>query len=94
MVKIRMSRLGRKNRAFFRIYVFDGQTRRDGRAIEQIGWYDPLVKEEAKQFKVNVERARHWLSVGAQPTHRVSILLKKSGVYKKDTASAATPAKA
>ena len=64
-VRIRLKRLGRKNRAFYRICAFDAHTRRDGRAIEELGYYDPHVEDEAKKYSVNRERAEYWLSVGA-----------------------------
>lgn len=80
MVRIRLSRVGRKNRPFFRINVFDGRTRRNGPIIEKLGWYDPLVKDEAKKYSVNAERARYWISVGAQVTETVASIFKKQGV--------------
>ena len=67
-VRIRLKRFGRKNRAFFRLGVFDSRTRRDGRAIEELGWYDPLVAQEDKKYSLNRERISYWLSVGALPS--------------------------
>lgn len=72
--------MGRKNRPFWRICVFDGRTRRDGRTIEDIGFYDTLAGDPAKSMKVDVERARYWLSKGAKPTEIVFQIFKKSGV--------------
>ena len=82
-VRIRLSRYGRKNRPFFRIEVFDSRTRRNGKSIEQIGWYDPLVEDEAKKFKLDKERAEYWLSQGVELTKTVHSILNKLGIYKK-----------
>ncbi len=73
MVRIRLTRTGRRNYAQWRIGVFDSRTRRDGRAIELLGYYDP----HQKKLSVNEERFRHWLSKGAQPSQTVANLLKK-----------------
>lgn len=77
MVRIRMTRTGRKNRPFYRIQVLDKRERRDGAFIEQIGWYDPIAKDPAKQLKIDEARAKHWLSVGAQPSDTVRDMLAK-----------------
>ena len=76
-VKIRMKRLGRKHRPFFRICVMDSRSPRDGKAIEEVGLYDPLVKEKSKRVKLEMERIDYWISVGAQPSDRVATLIKK-----------------
>lgn len=81
-VRIRLKRMGRRNRPFWRICVFDSRTRRDGRAIDDLGFYDTLSKDPERHMKVNVERARHWLSVGALPSEIVRQIFKKSGVTK------------
>jgi small subunit ribosomal protein S16 len=78
MVVMRLKRMGRTNRAFFRINVMDKRSPRDGRVIEQLGWYDPIAAED-KQLNVNTERAAYWLSVGAQPSPTVRSLLKRAG---------------
>ncbi len=80
MVRIRMSRLGRKHRPFFRINAVEKQTPRDGKILEALGWYDPMVKDEAKAVELNAERIKHWLSVGAQPSDTVNDLLAKHGL--------------
>ncbi len=80
MVKIRMARFGKRNRPFFRIGVFDTRTRRDGRTIEFLGYYDPFGQDPSTSIRLDVERARYWLSVGAQPSEKVGVLLKKAGV--------------
>ena len=72
-----MQRLGRRNAPFYRISAIDQRTRRDGRVIEQLGWYDPIAKDAAKQLNLNEERVKHWLSVGAQPSETVRDMLAK-----------------
>lgn len=79
-VALRLKRLGRNNRPFFRICVFDERVRRDGPEIEQLGHYDPLDKKPGKNFVLDEERARHWLSVGAQPSETVASMLKDRGI--------------
>lgn len=79
-VRIRLKRLGRRNRPSWRVCVFDSRTRRDGRSIEDLGFYDTLAKDPERKMKVNVERARHWLSEGAKPTEIVTQIFKKCGV--------------
>ena len=78
MVKIRMKRMGMKKEPFYRIIVIDSRNARDGRAIEELGYYNPIT--EPSELKVNAERAKYWLGVGAQPSDTVRGLLKKSGV--------------
>ena len=80
-VRLRLTRLGRKKRPFYRIVVADSRGRRDGKQIETLGYYDPLAdKDDEKRLKINPERAKYWLSVGAQPSDTVQGLLSKSGV--------------
>jgi small subunit ribosomal protein S16 len=76
-VKIRLKRLGKIRSPHYRIVVADSRTKRDGRAIEQIGKYHP--KNDPSVIEVNSERAQYWLSVGAQPTEAVVALLKRTG---------------
>lgn len=87
-VRIRLKRVGRKNRPAWRICVFDSRTRRDGRTIDDIGFYDTLAPETAgdKFLRVDIDRAKHWLAVGAQPTDIVRELFKRAGVHAKATA--------
>jgi small subunit ribosomal protein S16 len=80
MVKIRLKRMGRKNRAFFRICAFDSREERDGRSIEQLGTYDPREKDESKKVVLKRERIEYWLSVGAQPTETVASILKNNKI--------------
>ena len=77
MVKIRLRRMGAKKNPFYRIVVADSRSPRDGRCIEEIGYYDPMT--QPAEIKVDNDRAKYWLGVGAQPTDTVRILLKKSG---------------
>ena len=85
-VKIRLRRMGATKRPSYRLDVADSTSPRDGRFIEIVGHYNPLV--EPAEVVVKADRIRHWLSVGAKPTDTVERLLKKSGVL----TSAATPA--
>src|SRR5881394_459356 len=82
-VKLRLKRMGRSNAAFFRLNAIDSRSPRDGRVIEELGYYDPRNKDQAKQFVAKLDRCRHWLDVGAQPSGTVSSLLKKQGVEHK-----------
>ena len=79
-VVLRLKRIGRKNRPFYRICVMDKRTRRDGRAIEELGHYDPINPEKGKHFVINEERAKHWLKQGAQPSETVLSFLKERGI--------------
>ena len=76
MVKIRLRRMGAKKAPYYRIVVADSRSPRDGRFIEEIGTYDPL--SETNSLRVDLERARYWISNGAQPTDTVRGLLKKA----------------
>jgi len=80
MVRIRLTRVGRKNKAYWRIGAFDAHTRRDGRPIEYLGSYDPHKEKDEEKMKVNRERVEYWLSQGAQPTDTVAQLLRKQGI--------------
>lgn len=78
MVKIRLTRIGKKNEPHFRIVVIPSRTKRDSKAIEYLGYYNPRTKE----IKLNVERAKYWLSIGAQPTDTVIGFLAKHKLVK------------
>jgi small subunit ribosomal protein S16 len=80
VVKLRLKRFGRRNRAFFRLNVMDTRRPRDGRSIEELGMYDPLEKDPAKAILLNLDRVRYWLGTGAQPSDTVRALLKKVGL--------------
>jgi small subunit ribosomal protein S16 len=72
--------MGRKNAAFFRLSAIDSRSPRDGRVIEELGYYNPREKDASKQFVAKLDRCRHWLDVGAVPSETVSSLLKKNGL--------------
>ena len=78
MVKIRLRRMGAKKAPFYRIVVADSRYPRDGRFIEEIGYYDPM--QEPNVVKVDPEKAKDWMAKGAQPTDTVKALFKKHGV--------------
>ncbi len=78
-VKIRMKKLGRKHRPFFRICATDARSPRDGRVIEELGTYDPSIPETDARCQLNGERVEYWLGVGAQPSEKVRVLIKKYG---------------
>jgi len=82
-VKIRMMRIGRRHRPFFRINAVDGRTPRNGRILEKLGHYDPIEKNEEKQIVLNVERVKHWLELGAIPSDTVADILRKHGIENK-----------
>lgn len=77
---IRLSRQGRRNRPHYRVGVFDERTRRDGPPIEHLGHYDPLVEDDERKVKIDVERAQYWLGQGARVTETVRSFLKARGV--------------
>ena len=78
-VRLRLTRLGRRNRPYYRIAAFDNRSRRDGKPIEYLGTYDPL-KKEGETVEMKLERIRYWLSVGAEPSETVASMLLKVGV--------------
>ena len=76
-VRIRMKKLGRKHRPYFRIVAIDSRQPRDGRIIEELGSYDPMIKDTDERVKLKPERIKYWLGVGALPSERVAVLFKK-----------------
>jgi small subunit ribosomal protein S16 len=82
-VKLRLKIMGRSNARFYRLNAIDSRSPRDGRVIEELGYYDPRNKDQAKQFVAKLDRCQYWLSVGAVPSETVSSLLKKSGIEHK-----------
>jgi small subunit ribosomal protein S16 len=90
-VRIRMKKMGRKHRPFFRICAMDSRNPRDGRAIEELGHYDPMVQDKSQRVKLNLERIDYWLSVGAQPSDKVAVLIKKVRTNKWGTAAEPPP---
>lgn len=85
-VKIRLRRIGAKKAPFYRVVVADSRYPRDGRFIEELGIYNPMV--EPHEIKIDAEKARQWIANGAQPTETVKALLKKSGVFDAPVAKA------
>ena len=79
-VKIRLRRMGAKKAPFYRVVVADSRYPRDGRFIEEIGYYNPMKKEA--EIKIDAEKAQKWIANGAQPTDTVKVLLKKSDIIK------------
>lgn len=77
MVRIRMQRLGRTHRPFYRIAAAEKRVKRDGKVLENLGWYNPVEKDPEKQLKLEAERIKYWLSVGAQPSDTVMDILGK-----------------
>ena len=78
MVKMRLTRMGQKKAPFYRVVVADSRYPRDGRFIEEIGYYNPTT--EPSEIKIDADKAKDWLAKGAQPTETVKVLLKKSGI--------------
>ena len=92
-VKIRLKRVGKKKAPSYRVVVADSRSPRDGRIIENIGWYNPMV--EPSSINIDAEKALRWLSVGALPTDSVTSLLKRAGVLDRfEEAKAASKTKA
>ena len=80
MVKIRLRRMGKKKSPFYRIVVADSRCPRDGRFIEEVGYYNPMTNPA--EIKVNEEKVQEWLKNGAQPTETVKSILTKTGIIK------------
>ena len=78
MVKIRLARSGTKKKPYYRVVVADQRCKRDGRYLERIGFYNPMVTED--RFEIDEVRVKHWLSVGAQTTERISKLMKQANI--------------
>lgn len=78
-VRIRMKKMGRKHRPFFRICAVDSRSPRDGKVIEELGTYDPLVSDTDARALLNLDRVKYWIGVGAKPSDKVSVLIKKYG---------------
>jgi small subunit ribosomal protein S16 len=87
-LKIRLARAGAKKRPFYRIVIADSRAPRDGRFIEIVGTYNPILpKGDEKRVTLNLDRIKHWMGVGAQPTDRVLRFLDKAGMAKRDARS-------
>jgi small subunit ribosomal protein S16 len=89
-----MKKLGRKHRSYFRIVAIDARQPRDGRIIEELGSYDPMVKNTDERVRLKPDRIKYWMSVGALPSEKVAVLFKKymAKFEEQAAASAAAPA--
>jgi len=76
-VRIRMKMMGRKHRPFFRIVAIDSRQPRDGRIIEELGLYDPMIPNTDERVRLKPDRVKYWMSVGAKPSEKVAVLLRK-----------------
>lgn len=79
-VKLRLKRFGRRHSVCFRLSAMDSRSPRDGRVLEELGWYDPKAKDADKQVFLNRERIEYWLRAGAQPSETVADLLRRQGI--------------
>jgi small subunit ribosomal protein S16 len=86
-LKIRLARAGSKKRPYYHIVVADSRSPRDGRFIEQVGAWNPMLPKDAERVKLNEERIRHWLGHGAQPTDRVLRFLDQAGIAQRPARS-------
>ena len=86
MVRIRLTRLGTNKRPFYRVIATDSRSPRDGRFLEQLGYYDPM--KTPKEIKLDLERVKHWIGLGAQPSDTVKSLIRKA---EQQPAAPATP---
>lgn len=78
MVTIRLARAGAKKRPFYHLVVTDSRNRRDGRYLERLGFFNPIASDKEEGLRVDLERARHWIAQGAQPSERVDQLLRQA----------------
>ena len=92
-VRIRMKMMGRKHRPYYRIVAIDHKQPRGGRVVEELGSYDPMVKNTDERVRLKADRVKYWMSVGALPSEKVAVLLKKY-LAKAEQAAAAAPAAA
>ena len=77
-VRLRLKRMGRRHRPFYRVAAIDARAKRDGRVIEELGYYDPIASDQGKQLSLKADRIQYWLSVGAQPSDTVRRLIERS----------------
>ncbi len=82
-VRLRLKRFGRSHLSFFRLNVMDSRSPRDGRVVEELGWYNPHAENDDEKVNLKLERIEYWLGVGAQPSDTVRDLLKKQGIAAK-----------
>ncbi len=90
-VRIRMKKIGRKHRPFYRICVMDSRVHREGKAIEEIGWYDTSVHDKSKRVSIQLDRVEYWVGVGASLSDRVATLVKKVKTNRFGVAAAPPP---
>ena len=90
-VRIRLKRLGRRHLPFYRIAVMDSRSPRDGRSIEDVGHYDPMISDKSQRVTLNMERIDYWISVGAKPSDKVAVLIDKVKKNRFGTASEPPP---
>ena len=76
-VRLRLKRMGRRHRPFYRVAAMDGRKKRDGRVVEELGFYDPIAQDADKQLALKLDRIDYWLSVGAQPSDTVRHLIER-----------------
>ena len=88
MVTIRLARAGAKKRAFYHIVVTDSRSRRDGRYIERVGYFNPVAAGKEVSLNVDMDRVSHWVGLGAQPSDRVAYLLKQAKTGSQTSAAA------
>lgn len=87
MVRIRMQRMGRRHLNVFRINAIEKRVKRDGSVLENLGWYAPQAKDKAKQLHLEVDRIKHWLSQGAQPSDTMMDVFVKQGIIEGEPAA-------
>ncbi len=88
MVRLRLKRFGRTHKPFYRLNAIDQRSPRDGKPIEELGYYDPSEKDLEKGVSLKADRIRYWIGVGAQPSDTVRDLLAKQGILDKKTGKA------
>ena len=92
-VRIRMKMMGRKHRHYFRIVAIDGRQPRDGRIIEELGSYDPEIKDTDARVQLKPDRVKYWMGVGAKPSEKCAVLFKKyMAKFEQQALQPATPA--
>ncbi len=86
-LKIRLRKQGRTNRPFFRLVLAESSTKRDGKYVETLGWYNPIEEEEDKNFSINAERIQHWIDQGAELSESAKSLVNRGapGIIRKQT---------
>jgi small subunit ribosomal protein S16 len=91
-VRLRMKKLGRKHRSYFRIVAIDSRQPRDGRIIEELGSYDPTVANTDERVKLKPDRIKYWMGVGAKPSEKLAVLINKYMKKFEQQQAAAPPA--